>query len=34
MAILVQRTGEHLQVGMRTPSALQPAREVVVDAVT
>jgi predicted regulator of Ras-like GTPase activity (Roadblock/LC7/MglB family) len=34
MAVLVQRTGEHLQVGMRTPSALQPVREVVVDAVT
>ena len=34
MAVLVQRTGEHLQVGMRTRSALQPAREVVVDAVT
>lgn len=34
MAVLVQRTGEHLQVGMRTPSALQLTREVVVDAVT
>ena len=34
MAILVQRTGEHLQVGTRAPSALQPARGVVVDAIT
>lgn len=34
MAVLVQRTSEHLQVGMRTQSALYPAREVVVDAIT
>jgi uncharacterized protein len=34
MAVLVQRTGEHLQVGTRAPSALLPARGVVVDAIT
>lgn len=34
MAILVQRTSEHLQVGMRTQSALYPAREWLCDAVT
>ena len=27
MAVLVQRTGDHLQVNMRTPSALSAARE-------